>query len=72
MHPFNARIEQALTARAEQGLYRQRTPLARQAQGRVAQQQSYVNFSSNDYLIYDIFFFNRFSFIQLFGRAIFL
>ncbi|MGF1685663.1 8-amino-7-oxononanoate synthase [Photobacterium japonica] len=50
MRPFNSRIEQALTARAEQGLYRQRAPLAREAKGRVTQQQSYVNFSSNDYL----------------------
>ncbi|GHA36940.1 8-amino-7-oxononanoate synthase [Photobacterium aphoticum] len=50
MRPFNTRIHHALAARTEQGLYRQRSPLSRLDNGRVARQQPYVNFSSNDYL----------------------
>ncbi|PSW07234.1 8-amino-7-oxononanoate synthase [Photobacterium lipolyticum] len=47
---FNQKIEQALAERKSRGLYRQRACLSRDRQRVQAYGQSFVNFSSNDYL----------------------
>ncbi|WP_299018144.1 8-amino-7-oxononanoate synthase [uncultured Photobacterium sp.] len=50
MLPFKHRIEKSLSERKAQGLYRQRTCLSRHQQVVDCKGDTFVNFSSNDYL----------------------
>ncbi|OAN18175.1 8-amino-7-oxononanoate synthase [Photobacterium jeanii] len=50
MPRFNTRIAQALSEREQQGLYRQRVCLTRNAQQVSEASHTWLNFSSNDYL----------------------